>query len=51
MSLLMAGYWPTTYWSDGYWDENYWPGFTTDVYFLRAFDAIDKIFSFTAVKG
>lgn len=24
MSLLDAGYWPTTYWCDSYWHDDYW---------------------------
>jgi len=24
MTLLTAGYWPTTYWSENYWNDDYW---------------------------
>jgi len=27
MTLLSAGYWPTTYWSENYWEVHYWPAY------------------------
>ena len=24
MSLLTAGYWPSTYWAENYWSDDYW---------------------------
>jgi len=24
MSLLTAGYWPSTYWVENYWSDDYW---------------------------
>lgn len=31
MSLLTAGYWPTTYWASSYWADDYWPDYGTEV--------------------
>lgn len=25
LTLLNAGYWPTTYWAENYWNPSYWP--------------------------
>ncbi len=29
MTLLTAGYWPTTYWAENYWMQDYWPEYGT----------------------
>ena len=50
MTLLTAGYFPTTYWIEDYFTDNFWQGYTANGWDIKIGDPLTSVTDFISIK-